>query len=117
MVDQLDRDYELWEFNAHPYQTMFYEFYNNLRQEQIENQELRNQGEEPIEDQVLRIAEERIAQEQETTGKEVDRMRQVKVIRLKFSCRLFEMVTQLCCLLYTSPSPRDQRGSRMPSSA
>ena len=25
---------------------------------------------------------------------------------------------QLCfCLLYTSPSPRDQRGSRMPSSA
>ena len=27
-------------------------------------------------------------------------------------------VTQLIrCLLYTSPSPRDQRGSRMPSSA
>ena len=24
---------------------------------------------------------------------------------------------QFCCLLYTSPSPRDQRGSRMPSSA
>ena len=24
---------------------------------------------------------------------------------------------QDCCLLYTSPSPRDQRGSRMPSSA
>ena len=23
----------------------------------------------------------------------------------------------MCCLLYTSPSPRDQRGSRMPSSA
>ena len=23
----------------------------------------------------------------------------------------------ICCLLYTSPSPRDQRGSRMPSSA
>ena len=23
----------------------------------------------------------------------------------------------VCCLLYTSPSPRDQRGSRMPSSA
>ena len=27
----------------------------------------------------------------------------------------FEMSTS--CLLYTSPSPRDQRGSRMPSSA
>ena len=25
--------------------------------------------------------------------------------------------TLKCCLLYTSPSPRDQRGSRMPSSA
>ena len=26
-------------------------------------------------------------------------------------------VTHTACLLYTSPSPRDQRGSRMPSSA
>ena len=26
-------------------------------------------------------------------------------------------VSVLLCLLYTSPSPRDQRGSRMPSSA
>ena len=29
--------------------------------------------------------------------------------------RLNESIT--ACLLYTSPSPRDQRGSRMPSSA
>ena len=28
-----------------------------------------------------------------------------------------EAVGYWCCLLYTSPSPRDQRGSRMPSSA
>ena len=28
-----------------------------------------------------------------------------------------EKATANCCLLYTSPSPRDQRGSRMPSSA
>ena len=27
------------------------------------------------------------------------------------------MALALTCLLYTSPSPRDQRGSRMPSSA
>ena len=27
------------------------------------------------------------------------------------------MLHELNCLLYTSPSPRDQRGSRMPSSA
>ena len=32
----------------------------------------------------------------------------------------FEMIRRyrdMACLLYTSPSPRDQRGSRMPSSA
>ena len=28
-----------------------------------------------------------------------------------------EKYQYLICLLYTSPSPRDQRGSRMPSSA
>ena len=28
-----------------------------------------------------------------------------------------ELVKSWGCLLYTSPSPRDQRGSRMPSSA
>ena len=27
------------------------------------------------------------------------------------------IINQPLCLLYTSPSPRDQRGSRMPSSA
>ena len=31
--------------------------------------------------------------------------------------RLFEELPAKVCLLYTSPSPRDQRGSRMPSSA
>ena len=28
-----------------------------------------------------------------------------------------EIAKRLCCLLYTSPSPRDKRQSRMPSSA
>ena len=28
-----------------------------------------------------------------------------------------DMKSSIACLLYTSPSPRDQRGSRMPSSA
>ena len=31
--------------------------------------------------------------------------------------RMGDGVTTSACLLYTSPSPRDQRGSRMPSSA
>ena len=35
--------------------------------------------------------------------------KQAQVIRNSHKCK--------CCLLYTSPSPRDQRGSRMPSSA
>ena len=30
---------------------------------------------------------------------------------------VFRSVLNIICLLYTSPSPRDQRGSRMPSSA
>ena len=30
---------------------------------------------------------------------------------------LFDLMMSISCLLYTSPSPRDQRGSRMPSSA
>ena len=32
-------------------------------------------------------------------------------------CSLLALPVIMCCLLYTSPSPRDQRGSRMPSSA
>ena len=31
--------------------------------------------------------------------------------------RLRDILRASICLLYTSPSPRDQRGSRMPSSA
>ena len=30
---------------------------------------------------------------------------------------LLRGVADMACLLYTSPSPRDQRGARMPSSA
>ena len=35
----------------------------------------------------------------------------------KFENMGAQMVKEVACLLYTSPSPRDQRGSRMPSSA
>ena len=43
--------------------------------------------------------------------------------KLKLDLKLFREAWEVCeiddyvCLLYTSPSPRDQRGSRMPSSA
>ena len=35
----------------------------------------------------------------------------------KAICLNFGIAQKYGCLLYTSPSPRDQRGSRMPSSA
>ena len=37
--------------------------------------------------------------------------------QLIFGIGILAMALSTICLLYTSPSPRDQRGSRMPSSA
>ena len=42
---------------------------------------------------------------------------QAKDLWRKMLTMLFETGHPWICLLYTSPSPRDQRGSRMPSSA
>ena len=44
------------------------------------------------------------------------------ILETKDLCRYFGGIkatheVNITCLLYTSPSPRDQRGSRMPSSA
>ena len=44
-------------------------------------------------------------------GGQLGRMLSNAASRLGFRTHVFD------CLLYTSPSPRDQRGSRMPSSA
>ena len=40
-----------------------------------------------------------------------------KKSREQFELRTHIRMMDIICLLYTSPSPRDQRGSRMPSSA
>ena len=45
------------------------------------------------------------------------RKRVAKVVQLGFSYCSLHSKKGCFCLLYTSPSPRDQRGSRMPSSA
>ena len=37
--------------------------------------------------------------------------------KIKFSNALDELGLDYICLLYTSPSPRDEQSSRMPSSA
>ena len=94
-IDQMDRDYEFWEYNAHPFQLFFYSFYNQLRLKQVEDAQLRSDGLEPMEDQVLRVSNERVAQEAQSTGRDVDRMRQVQLIRPTSSCRLLEKLTQL----------------------
>ena len=39
------------------------------------------------------------------------------LIPTDLKARALAHILEDCCLLYTSPSPRDQRGSRMPSSA
>ena len=41
----------------------------------------------------------------------------IQVVTGGTDCHLVLLDWCCCCLLYTSPSPRDQRGSRMPSSA
>ena len=52
----------------------------------------------------------------EVVDKNVDDVR--LVVRQALGLQLFvSMGDKKACLLYTSPSPRDQRGSRMPSSA
>ena len=45
------------------------------------------------------------------------KMEHLAVPDLKDAIAHCESVSDYTCLLYTSPSPRDQRGSRMPSSA
>ena len=46
------------------------------------------------------------------------KMKQVEAKKKRFKVEAEKLVDKLkSCLLYTSPSPRDQRGSRMPSSA
>ena len=39
------------------------------------------------------------------------------ILKLRYIFAGTTLTKKECCLLYTSPSPRDQRGSRMPSSA
>ena len=46
----------------------------------------------------------------------VSRMKRMTIVKKRLRGLMFE-TERNDCLLYTSPSPRDQRGSRMPSSA
>ena len=48
---------------------------------------------------------------------DLELVRQLSGLDSLKSCEIFVLGGLFNCLLYTSPSPRDQRGSRMPSSA
>ena len=51
---------------------------------------------------------------------QLERVTNHRLARVELAKRMHisaSTVTRMACLLYTSPSPRDQRGSRMPSSA
>ena len=48
---------------------------------------------------------------------ELDNFKKIAREQLKLQLKKNDIVAYRICLLYTSPSPRDQRGSRMPSSA
>ena len=49
------------------------------------------------------------------TGQQIVQTMDTMVLGVHFDAEF--SADALACLLYTSPSPRDQRGSRMPSSA
>ena len=48
---------------------------------------------------------------------ETDYRRRMKMLRGGFARAVVRVTNTQTCLLYTSPSPRDMRRSRMPSSA
>ena len=55
-------------------------------------------------------------QEHDLNGDDVKRLASAKSFKVLLKCQN-EYYTMISCLLYTSPSPRDMRRSRMPSSA
>ena len=54
-----------------------------------------------------------MSDEEKDKEKKGEESAEAKVARIQANAQAYLMG----CLLYTSPSPRDQRGSRMPSSA
>ena len=59
----------------------------------------------------------RLTNTQSAFGAEYDSLSDMVAFGVAPALLAFEWALGSICLLYTSPSPRDQRGSRMPSSA
>ena len=73
-------------------------------------------GHDWLRDDIIRLNDDLIVNINERAKSQTDP--EMQDLFLRMSERLPEYRSQFdSCLLYTSPSPRDQRGSRMPSSA
>ena len=72
LVAQGDRDYELVHGNVHPYQLEFYSAQNEHLKEERENQALRDNGQQPLDDQFIEIASQRIKSESDKKGEPVN---------------------------------------------
>ena len=66
---------------------------------------------------ILLLNTEKVRLKQQLTQRIRKHVRRIPRIDIYLDDTLDEMYKIDDCLLYTSPSPRDQRGSRMPSSA
>ena len=66
---------------------------------------------------VAKVGDEKITQRELQVGYEQRYQRLQQMMGESFDPSLIQGPQFRRCLLYTSPSPRDQRGSRMPSSA
>ena len=69
-----------------------------------------------IEQDIVRITHAQSPEDYVSLGRDVESQVLARAIHAYVHGRVF-MNENKTCLLYTSPSPRDQRGSRMPSSA
>ena len=71
----------------------------------------------PVEMRLAKIIISEISDNQIVFLKEVDGERQFPILIGIFEATSIDRRVKKICLLYTSPSPRDKRQSRMPSSA
>ena len=80
----------------------------------------RREAEKLIEDKIVKINNHLCLHPSETVNDSDKVTIGKKIIRIQNTIRLWKVykpIKYICCLLYTSPSPRDVEESRMPSSA
>ena len=92
---------------------------DDLRALEVEAEQVEAERQRAVEAAALN-RQEQLERQEELAGSQAAQLEQVLAVEARLEARLAEaqIVREFDdCLLYTSPSPRDQRGSRMPSSA